>query len=381
MKLYPINKTNPVKEGAKMLKPIKSLQVFYNEKLVGTLALRSDNLCAFEYDTEWQQHGFSISPIILPLKPGVFTSHWLPFDGLFGVFNDSLPDGWGRLLIDRLLRQHGINPDTLSPLDWLGIIGPQTMGALTYKPTHPIAQDNQDKNLIYLEQETQKVLRDEPTQELSLLATKGGSSGGARPKVLLTIDGEEWIIKFRNTQDPTNIGEIEYKYSQIAQKAGLIMPETRLFEGKYFGVKRFDRKNNQHIHMHTVAGLLNANFRIPSLDYKTLIEATLFLTHDIAEAEKMFRLMVFNVIGNNKDDHAKNFSFIYDKGRWFVSPAYDLVPSEGFNGQHTTTVLGQGLPTEQDMLELAKQTGLNHKHATQIIEQVKVAFEDIEKYS
>ena len=357
-----------------MIKPIKSLQVFYNSQLVGTLALRRDNLCAFEYDTQWLQNGFSISPLMLPLQPGVFTSKWEPFDGLFGVFNDSLPDGWGRLLIDRLLRQQGVNPATLSPLDWLGIVGPKTMGALIYKPTQPISQDKQDKTLSYLEQETQKVLHDEPTEELSLLAAKGGSSGGARPKVLLTIDGAEWLIKFRNTQDPINIGETEYKYSQIARQAGLIMPETRLFEGKYFGVKRFDRQGNKRIHMHTAAGLLNADFRIPSLDYKTLIETTLFLTHDMEEAEKMFRLMAFNVIGNNKDDHAKNFSFVYDKGRWSVSPAYDLVPSEGFNGQHTTTVLGQGLPTEQDMLELAKQTSINHKRAVQIIEQVKSAF-------
>ena len=359
-----------------MFKPVKSLQVFYNDQLIGTLALRPDNLCAFEYDIQWLQKGFSISPLMLPLQPGVFTSKWEPFDGLFGVFNDSLPDGWGRLLIDRLLRQQGVNPATLSPLDWLGIVGPKTMGSLTYKPTQPIGQDNQEKTLAYLEQETQKVLHDEPSQELSLLAAKGGSSGGARPKVLLTIEGEEWLIKFRNTQDPVNIGETEYQYSQIARKAGLIMPETRLFEGKYFGVKRFDRQGNKRIHMHTVAGLLNADFRIPSLDYKTLIETTLFLTHDMAEAEKMFRLMAFNVIGNNKDDHAKNFSFVYDEGHWSVSPAYDLVPSEGFNGQHTTTVLGQGLPTEQDMLELAKQTSIDHKRAVQIIEQVKSAFEN-----
>ena len=358
-----------------MINPVKSLQVFYNDQLVGTLALRRDNLCAFEYDAEWLQNGFSISPLLLPLKAGVFTSEWAPFDGLFGVFNDSLPDGWGRLLIDRLLRQEGINPATLSPLDWLAIVGPKTMGALTYKPTHPLSKDTQDKSLAYLEQETQKVLHDEYTPDLSLLAAKGGSSGGARPKVLLTIDGEEWLIKFRNMQDPANIGEVEYQYSQIARKAGLIMPETRLFEGKYFGVKRFDRQANKRVHMHTAAGLLNADFRIPSLDYKTLVETTLFLTHDTQEAEKMFRLMVFNVIGNNKDDHAKNFSFIYEDGRWQVSPAYDLVPSEGFNGQHTTTVLGRGLPTEKDMLELAKQTGLDLKHAEQIIEQVKTAFE------
>ena len=354
-----------------MIKKVNSLQVFYNEKSVGTLALRPDNLCAFEYSAEWLEKGFSISPVILPLKSGVFTSTFEPFNGLFGVFNDSLPDGWGRLLIDRLLRQKGINPATLSPLDLLCIVGPKTMGALTYKPTQPIGQDSEDKTLSYLEQETQKILHDEPSKELSLLAAKGGSSGGARPKVLLNIDGEEWLIKFRNTQDPQNIGELEYKYSRLARKAGLIMPETRLFEGKYFGVKRFDCKGNKRVHVHTAAGLLNADFRIPSLDYKTLIETTLFLTHDITEAEKMFRLMAFNVLIGNKDDHAKNFSFIYDDGKWQLSPAYDLIPCEGFNGQHTTTVLGKGLPTEDDMLELAKQSGLDQKHAKQIIEQVK----------
>ena len=354
-----------------MFKQVKSLEVFYNNQIVGTLALRPDNLCAFEYHPDWIQNGFSISPLILPLKSGVFTSKWEPFDGLFGVFNDSLPDGWGRLLIDRLLREQGINPAELSPLDWLCIIGPKTMGALTYKPTHPIGKEEADKSLSYLEQETQKILNDEPSNDLSTLVAKGGSSGGARPKVLLTINGEEWLIKFRNTQDPLNIGEIEYKYSLLAKKAGLIMPETRLFEGKYFGVKRFDRISQKRIHMHTASGLLNANFRLPSLDYKTLIEATLFLTHDMLEAEKMFRLMVFNVLIGNKDDHAKNFSFIYDEGKWQVSPAYDIVPCEGFNGQHTTTVLGKGLPNKEDMLELAKQTGLDLNKAKQIIEQVK----------
>lgn len=359
-----------------MFKQVKSLEVFYNNQIIGTLALRPDNLCAFEYHPDWIQNGFSISPLILPLKSGVFTSKWEPFDGLFGVFNDSLPDGWGRLLIDRLLREQGINPAELSPLDWLCIIGPKTMGALTYKPTKPIGKEEADKSLSYLEKETQKILNDEPSNDLSTLVAKGGSSGGARPKVLLTINGEEWLIKFRNTQDPLNIGEIEYKYSLLAKKAGLIMPETQLFEGKYFGVKRFDRISQKRIHMHTAAGLLNANFRLPSLDYKTLIEATLFLTHDMLEAEKMFRLMVFNVLIGNKDDHAKNFSFIYDEGKWQVSPAYDIVPCEGFNGQHTTTVLGKGLPNTEDMLELAKQTGLDLNKAKQIIEQVKEVLKD-----
>ena len=357
-----------------MIKPIKSLKVFYGGTFAGTIVLRQDNLCSFEYSADWLKNGFSISPIALPLRGGVFTSRYEPFDGLFGVFNDSLPDGWGRLLLDRILRRSGINPASLSPLDRLSIAGKNTMGALTYKPEYPLAMPQEEKALSYLEKEAMKALNEDSSADITLLAEKCGSSCGARPKAMVKVDGEDWLVKFRNSQDPADIGRTEYKYSLIAKKAGLEMPETRLFDGKYFGVKRFDRTNGRKIHVHTAAGLLNADFRLPSLDYETLINATLFITKDMKEAEKMFRLMAFNVIGQNRDDHAKNFSFICDGGKWKLSPAYDLVPSEGINGEHSTSVLGKGKPDEQDMLSLAEKTGINLKTAKNIIIQVKAAF-------
>ena len=95
----------------------KTLQVMYDEKLVGTLAMASGHKVAFQYSEEWLEDGFSISPFSLPLKNQVFVPQKDYFDGLFGVFADSLPDNWGRLLLNRLLRAHKQNPDRLTVLD------------------------------------------------------------------------------------------------------------------------------------------------------------------------------------------------------------------------------------------------------------------------
>jgi len=97
-----------------MFKPVQVVEVYFESSRVGKLALAPDRHCLFEYDQAWISTGFSISPFYLPLKGGVFTARAEPFDGLFGVFNDSLPDGWGRLLIDRWLVSQGVNPAGLS---------------------------------------------------------------------------------------------------------------------------------------------------------------------------------------------------------------------------------------------------------------------------
>jgi serine/threonine-protein kinase HipA len=148
------------------------------------------------------------------------------------------------------------------------------------------------------------------------------------------------------------------------------MPETRLFEGRYFGVRRFDREGDIRYHVHSASGLLYASHRFPSLDYTDLMKATLALTRNVAEVEKMFRQMVFNVMIGNKDDHAKNFSFLYKNGKWILSPAYDLLPSAGFNGQHTTTVNGKGNPTISDCLEVARLTAFPENRAKVIVKEL-----------
>lgn len=276
-------------------------------------------------------------------------------------------------MIDRYLISKGVNPVTLSIIDRLTLVGSSGMGALEYIPDNSIKASDSINDINTLAVEVSKFVSEvEVTEHLDALVEKGGSSGGAKPKVLVNIDGNPWIVKFRSSDDPVEIGKIEYNYSQVAKKCSIEMPETRLFEGKYFGVKRFDRVGDNRIHMHSASGLLYASHRYPSIDYADLIKATLALTKSMEEAFKLFRLMVFNVLTGNMDDHAKNFLFIYEKGNWMLSPAYDLVPSSGFNGNHSTTIAGNGNPAYDDIFDVAKQCGLKHKTALSIFDDVYI---------
>ena len=187
---------------------------------------------------------------------------------------------------------------------------------------------------------------------------------------MILDDDAEWLVKFPASSDPTEIGLVEFHYSQVARKCGIRMPETRLFHGKYFGVKRFDRIDGQRIHVHSASGLLYASHRYPSLDYISLLKTTRALTQDIRETGKMFRQMVFNVLTGNRDDHARNFSFLYLDDHWQLSPAYDLVKSNGFNGQHSTTINGAGNPGKSDIFSVAEQTGLPASMAAAIFDEV-----------
>ena len=356
-----------------ILKENKVITVVYHDQIVGRLALTSDNLCAFEYDRNWLVNGFSISPFKLPLEKKVFVASREPFGGNFGVFDDSLPDGWGHLLIDRMLLKMRINPAEVSVLDRLAILGKTGMGALEYVPEYKLCNSKITSNLSELEKECEKILNEIYDGDIEQLFIAGGSSGGARPKILTKIDDENWIIKFRSSFDPKNVGQMEYQYSQVAKQVGIEMPETRLFENKYFGVKRFDRqKNGKKIHMISASALLNASHRFPCLDYSDLMKATHMLTRDMREVEKMFRLMCFNVFMHNKDDHSKNFSFIYSDGKWKVSPAYDLVFSEGIMGEHATTVAGEGKnPTKEHILSVASEVGIDKKRSLKIVQEIE----------
>ena len=349
---------------------IKSLQVFYNEKKVGTLALMKNNIVAFEYDNEWINNGFSISPFNLPLKKQVFIPRIDPFDGLYGVFSDSLPDGWGRLLVDRMLNSQNINPRQISQIDRLAIVGETGMGALSYKPEYNLLEEKDcQEDYDSLALSCKKILNTEYSADLDNLFRLGGSSGGARPKILTKIDNEDWIIKFPSSLDDNNIGELEYLYSVCAKKCKIDMPETKLFPSKissgYFGIKRFDRKKLltgaiRKLHMISVSGLLETSHRIPNLDYNDLMQLTLNLTKSFEEVEKLFRLMCFNVFSHNRDDHSKNFSFIYneDLNKWELSPAYDLTYSYSINGEHATTINGNGAnPGLNDILNVAEKIG------------------------
>lgn len=155
------------------------LQVSYHERLVGTLALTADHKAAFQYSEEWLENGFSISPFSLPLKDQVFVPNKDYFDGLFGVFGDSLPDNWGKLLLNRLLHANGQNTDKLTVLERLAIVGKSGMGALTYYPEREMKETQDTINLDELAVQCQKILNTEYSDKLDELYRLGGTSGGA----------------------------------------------------------------------------------------------------------------------------------------------------------------------------------------------------------
>jgi serine/threonine-protein kinase HipA len=315
------------------------------------------------------------------------------FDGLFGVFADSMPDGWGKLLLDRYLLRQGINYGDITPLDRLGYIGNYGVGALLYKPySGDIEQKTSQINLDDLALESIKILNDETHQDLKKLLVLGGSSAGARPKVMVQIDQNNniiagnqvleagyrhYMIKFPSHLDSKDIGKHEYLYSLAAKKANIEMPNTKLLQNKYFAIERFDRIADEKVHIHSVAGLTHSDFRYPTLDYDDLLGLTLHLTKDVKEQIKMFRLSVFNLFSHNRDDHAKNFSFLLDENNnWKLAPAYDLTFSQGPGGEHSTTYLGEGKnPTQEHLLKLANKH--NIKNANNVILEVKNAIDSL----
>lgn len=381
-----------------IFKPVSTIKVgidFGSGQLdVGRLAIR-DRIIYFEYERSFIERGLEISPLRLPLQPGLKSFDAALFDGLPGVFNDSLPDGWGRLLFDRALRAQGLMPAQASPLDRLAHVGAGGMGALTYEPAMETDAGSNDIDLDWLAGQALEVLEGQADEVIGELLALNGSSAGARPKAMIGYNPktgamthgrhnlpegfEPWLVKFPNTQDGKDAGAIEYVYALMARAAGIEMTDTHLFPAKcgagFFATRRFDRVGKNRLHAHTASGLLHADHRTPSLDYEDLIALTLRLTRDVREAEKMFRLAVFNVLGHNRDDHAKNFTYLMDvAGNWSLSPAYDLTFSSGPGGEQTTMVKGEGkAPAETHLLALAKEASLAPKDAKAIIDQTREA--------
>lgn len=365
------------------MKQNKALQVLFDNRVVGTLALAANHKVVFQYDDSWLEQGFSISPFSLPLENQVFVPTKDYFDGLFGVFADSLPDHWGRLLLKRLLLAHEQNPDKLTVIDRLAIVGKSGMGALTYYPEQSFSEENDNTDLDELAFQCQKILHTEYSDKLDELYRLGGTSGGARPKIMTTINDEDWIIKFSAHVDGENAGKMEYDYSCCARKCGITMSETKLFPSEvcegYFGIKRFDRisdiSGTKRVHMLTAAALLELDFEQPSLDYHSLMKLTKIITRDNKDdVENMFRHMCFNVFAHNRDDHSKNFTYLYDESAdsWRLSPAYDLTYSNTYYGEHTTTVDGNGRnPGKKELLAVGTMAGMKKELCMDIITEIK----------
>lgn len=352
---------------------VNQVEVHIDKKMVGKIALTQNLLCAFEYDGKWLKDGFSISPFELPLERGVKIARATPFEGGFGVFDDSLPDSWGLLILDRYLRLHNINPNELTILDRLSLVGGNGRGALEFIPDKSVAHDTNSMTIEDMAKEIGLLLvnNDYTGDNLDTLYRQGGSPGGARPKVFLDYNDCEWLVKFPAQEDSKDIGKKEYDYSLLAKECGIDMPDTQLFDHKYFGVKRFDRDSNGNkYHVASAAGLLCADYRVPSIDYLHLMALCRRLTNSELDLWKLYRVAVFNYVIENKDDHAKNFSFIVRDGSWHFAPAYDLLPSYGMNGYHTTIFNDSIMPTDDDVIAVAVKSGLDKRKAVEVLNEI-----------
>ena len=393
---------------------MKKLQVIYNGWgacwPLGTLADTGSGV-VFEYSPQAVSHGFELSPLHHPLPlAGASTRTFKGephFYGLPGFIADSLPDGWGMLLMDRALRKAGRDPRSVSVLERLAIIGNTAIGALSFEPSQAdllpseilsinslVGEVRQLQSSFQIDSAAAHANAETALQHLMRL---GGSPQGARPKVLVDFNARTkaitsglplvgsarpWLVKFPADTEHREVCAIEELYAKLARKGGMDMPRSQYFDvgtkHSAFGVERFDRhieakassKSIKRIPVLSLSGALHADHRLPSLDYESLLLATLRITGDQREVLKAFERCIFNVLMHNRDDHARNFAYcLNEKGFWKLSPAFDLTYSQGPGGEHSTSVAGHGKNiTRAHLLQVAKAGGLKPKDTARAIE-------------
>ena len=358
---------------------VKKINVLLRDEPAGTLQRDPANgVCVFEYDKGWLANGFSLSPTELPLQSGLFYADKDKFGGGFAVFEDSLPDGYGLYLLDRMLRKQNTSLMELNPLQRLSIIGTAGMGALTYLPMmtgfHAQKELEDIAQLDNLQEEALKVLSEKGVGDESYLYYNSANSGGARPKTALrSRDGSHWLVKFRHVYDPEDIGKSEFLYMKTARACGITIPRIGLVKDRYFAIERFDfAPDGKKRHVVTAAALLKTDFRKQDVDYINLLALTGYLTQDPGQVEEMFRRMVMNLVAVNKDDHSKNFSFLCDDGKWSLAPAYDITYSPlGSNGEHATSLFYNGNPGFDLVLKAGTEIRIPESTCRTIIKEVE----------
>lgn len=373
----------------------------------------------FQYDAQYLQQFGNLSPFTLKASSELQLAPKQPHGGLHGLFADSLPDGWGLLLQDRVFRQHGILPAQVTAMDRLAFVGSRGMGALAFAPESDYQiSAHDDVDLATLGLEAQALFEGQTEDVLAELVV-AGSSGGARPKAQLffspgnpaqcrtkaKLGDEAWLVKFtsRNLALGHEEGLCEAVYLQLAALANLQPPIWKLIEvpaksgaKAWLAVKRFDWVDNQskdkgensmpgRLHMHSACGLLDADFRTPSLDYEDLIKASRQLCKSPAVGQLQFRRAMFNLFACNQDDHSKNWAFLQgDNNQWQPAPFYDATFCPHPLNEHATAFMGYGKkPPLKVMQRLASHAGFaSWKQAQQQIQEIVEAlssFTDIAK--
>lgn len=370
-------------------------------------------IARFEYDPDFVKSGIQPSPILMPTREGrVYSFGDLnseTFKGLPGMLADSLPDTYGRALFDKWLSLTGRTSS--NTIETLCFMGKRCMGALefepaiepTFKETHNIEIESLvdvAREALTEKESFQTNLSDDKKNAIADILRLGTSAGGQRAKAIIAYNKETgevrsgqidapdgfdyYLIKLDGVsataglKETGNYGRLEYSFSQLVKKCGIEMTECSLIEENgraHFLTKRFDRINGEKIHMQTLCGIAHMDYRLlRGYSYEQAFNVMRGLRLSYAEAQEMFRRIVFNVVIRNQDDHTKNISFLMDKhGKWKLSPAYDMCysykPDGSWTSAHQMSVNGKydGI-TRKDLLELASRN--NIRNASQIMDEV-----------
>ncbi|KVP29007.1 type II toxin-antitoxin system HipA family toxin [Burkholderia ubonensis] len=378
---------------------LEQVDVYYNGwgehwrwgTLVSTTAITGRPLIVFEYSDEARDRGLELSSYTLPLNGPKLRRNFPPHQlALPGPVYDSLPDGWGMLLMDRLFKRRGLNPARIGPLERLAYIGNNAMGALSFEPVAPEGQaPEEDIPLDRLAAEVREVLQGEGGEFLQTLLRVGGSPQGARPKVLVYRDPrtgafttaampgfEAWLIKFPAKEEHAEVCAIEMVYAECLRMCGIQTPDTLHFSLPNglaaFATRRFDRHDGLRVPMQSLAAFTGADYKTAgTLDYVNFLRATQMCTNDLREKALAYERAVFNVAFNNRDDHPKNFAYIMSpSGEWKLAPAYDVTFCEGPGGYHQMDVMGEALAIDRKaMLSLADEAEISADVAGGIVDR------------
>ena len=372
---------------------MKKLHVVFNgwgtQWLLGTLADNGSALL-FEYSPEALRQGIEFSPRFLKLQAAAYGGFPRHLNRLPGLVADALPDSWGMLLMDRLFRKQGRPPARLSPLDRLAFLGERAMGALSFMPADaPDLHGGDDPGLAELAAAAHTLAQGKDHELLRELLLAGAAAPGSRPKVLLQFDpaseqtttregvgGTPWLFKFPAKGEHKEVCAIEHVYAELARLCGLDMRDTRHFDLERrmatFAVERYDREDGMRVPVHSLAGLLHSDYRLPGLDYRVLLRATRLMTRDESQVRAAFERCVFNVVFHNRDDHARNFGYRMNRrGDWELAPCHDLTFSAGPGGDHHMAVMGESeAPGAAELLRLAADASLPHGWALEVLERM-----------
>ncbi len=401
-----------------------AIEVHLWGRLIGAVSYdTAERFASFEYNREFLRSGIELSPIMMPLRPGVFRFPQLSYDsfhGLPGLLSDSLPDRFGNILIEHWLREQGRTLNSFSPIERLCYTGTRGMGALEFQPSIPVglkesellAVDEMVALASHILQEhevmSMRPVDTDSSKAVSQILQIGTSAGGARAKAVIAYHPETkevrsgqipapegfeyWLMKFdgvtanrdKELADPLGSTVIEYVYSQMVGKAGIEMSPCRLLEEhdrSHFLTKRFDREEHgRKLHMQSLGALAHLDYnmaRAHSYEQAFSIMRQLGLPAD--QREQLFRRMVFNIVARNQDDHVKNISFLMNRsGQWRLAPAYDVTysyqPGGLWTGRHQMSICGKGDDfTIDEICSLEPLAGLVRGRAKRIIDEVKVA--------